>query len=67
LKQFPKTSVRRALLALEQVKEQLECAVNENLQWKRKAKGLKRPWRYKILSWMIISYMEHRGGHGSGG
>ena len=42
LKQFPGKHDRyvELFLALEQVKEQLECAVHENLQWKRKAKGL---------------------------
>jgi hypothetical protein len=42
LKQFPEKHDRyvELFLALEQVKEQLECAVHENLQSKRKAKGL---------------------------
>jgi hypothetical protein len=42
LKQFPEKHDRyvEVSLALETVKDQLECAVHENLQWKRKAKGL---------------------------
>jgi hypothetical protein len=42
LKQFPEKHDRyvEVSLALEGIKEQLESAVHENLQWKRKAKGL---------------------------
>jgi hypothetical protein len=42
LKQFPEKHDRyvELFLALESVKEQLECAVHENLQCKRRAKGL---------------------------